>query len=233
MGEGFVFSDLHMFAHRSDAARLQAQIEQAVRKAKMVVLNGDIFDFKWSKFSSIAESVEEALLWLQKLCALNSNCTFYYLLGNHDAHPLFVKALAELCKVVPNLKYEEFHLVLGKNLFLHGDVCDLKENESLEQHRQKFNPDRPLGPFSNLLYAIFMKLGLHKLVFLIHTKKALAQKIIAYTARDQKLSQLNIENIYFGHTHIPMSNYKFNQFKFFNTGSAIRGLRFAALDFEL
>lgn len=42
-----------------------------------------------------------------------------------------------------------------------------------------------------------------------------------------------IENVYFGHTHRPFSNFAYKGIFFHNTGSAIKGMKYNMLEFEI
>ena len=46
---GLVVSDLHLLTSRSLGRRWQAGFERELRSCALLVLNGDIFDFHWSR----------------------------------------------------------------------------------------------------------------------------------------------------------------------------------------
>ena len=62
--KGLVISDLHLFAHRSRAASLVKPISEAVARAQVIVLNGDIFDVQWTQQPTIERTVRDAIGWL-------------------------------------------------------------------------------------------------------------------------------------------------------------------------
>ena len=66
-----------------------------------------------------------------------------------------------------------------------------------------------------------------------HPRQALCQKIVSYLQATHPEKLASAERIYFGHTHVPFTDYAFAGLRFSNTGSAIRGLKMNALEFPL
>ncbi|MHC4202208.1 MAG: metallophosphoesterase, partial [Planctomycetota bacterium] len=119
---GHVISDLHMFAPWSVADRHMDEFHAAAARSDFIVLNGDIFDFRWAALPTVADAVAAAVEWLRAFVAGHPGCRFFYVLGNHDGHPLFAERLAALAEGEGNLEWHASHLRLGDNLFVHGDL---------------------------------------------------------------------------------------------------------------
>lgn len=81
---GVVISDLHIFATRSSPAGPLHRLYRDLSKCNYCVLNGDIFDFGWSKLSSIEQSIHAAERYLTSLCKKYPKCRFIFVVGNHD-----------------------------------------------------------------------------------------------------------------------------------------------------
>ena len=98
MKRGWVVSDLHIFASRSDGAHWLPELNRAAREADFLVLNGDIFDFRWSRLPTITQTIREAAGMISVLAVSNPKCDLHYVLGNHDCLEPFVAALEKLAK---------------------------------------------------------------------------------------------------------------------------------------
>ncbi|HTN77248.1 MAG TPA: metallophosphoesterase, partial [Pirellulaceae bacterium] len=86
----YFVSDLHLFSRRSQAQRYRDQLHATARDAKVFVLGGDIFDFRWSMLKSVEVTVDAAIIWLEELIAPHPDCQFHFVLGNHDCNRRFV-----------------------------------------------------------------------------------------------------------------------------------------------
>jgi len=58
---GIVLSDLHLFARRSQAADCMHRLRTELATVRVLVLNGDIFDFRWSTLRDLETTVAAAL----------------------------------------------------------------------------------------------------------------------------------------------------------------------------
>lgn len=230
---GFVISDLHIFARSSLYERYLPLLEQAASRHKVVVLNGDTFDFKRSRFSGNSETAREAAAWLSALCLRHPETRFHYLLGNHDCVRPFVDDLRMLEKRCANLRLSEDTLKIGSSLFLHGDVCDLPPGQNdLSILRRKYEQVQR----SSLSIAFAQLVTYSRINFvehLRHTRRALAARIMEYLKAAHPDELASTERIYFGHTHVPFQNFHYKGISFSNTGCAVRGLRLAPLTFPL
>lgn len=230
---GFVISDLHIFSCVSLYAKHLPMLEDAAGRHKVVVLNGDTFDFKRSRFSTNAETSQEAVRWLASLCLRHPATTFYFLIGNHDCNREFVEELRLLEKRCVNLHVADPVLQIGSCLFVHGDVCDLRAGEtSLARLRERYSvQERSLG--SIIFAQLVTHLRANIVEYVRHPRQALCQKIVSYLQATHPEKLASAERIYFGHTHVPFTDYAFAGLRFSNTGSAIRGLKMNALEFPL
>ena len=230
---GFVVSDLHIFARSSLYERYLPLLEGAASSHRAVVLNGDTFDFKRSRFPSNEETCREASSWLSGLCLRHPETSFHYLLGNHDCIRPFVDSLRMLEKRCANLRVSEDTLKIGSSLFIHGDVCDLPKGQNdLSTLRQRYETVQ-----RSTLSIVFAQLVTHSranaVEYLRHSKSALADRLLEYLQEVHPAELSSTERIYFGHTHVPFSGFHHKGISFFNTGSAVRGLRLVPLEFPL
>lgn len=75
MKQGYVLSDLHYFSCRSQFPRHRSEVFEKIHLADIIVLNGDIFDFRWCKLT-LDEAIFEATALLQEMMQINSQCQF-------------------------------------------------------------------------------------------------------------------------------------------------------------
>ena len=224
MKKGFVISDLHLFAERSVGGRYLAPMKEAAAEADYFVLNGDIFDFRWSTLSGPEESVRVAVEWLRELAVAHPRCRFYYILGNHDSFEPFARGLDRLAAEVPNFAWHPTHLRLGESLFLHGDL-HLEKAGAGPSPRTLHPKVGRNGRTLRLGYRIFIATGAHRLIALLHRPRRSADRIRCALEANGSGRWEGVTDIYFGHTHLPFSDFRHGNLTFHNTGSAIRGLK--------
>ena len=229
---GFVFSDLHMFSFVSEWERRMPSIEQGCRKANIVVMNGDLFEFKRSRFPTRDETVSAAVAWLKTLVEMFPQVKFEYLLGNHDCAEDLVRALRGLADGYHNLRITDDFLVLGKNLFLHGDVCDSgPSREALAALRTRYSSTQ--RSLTSIAFAeLVTRTRLNAVEYLRRKPETLAAAISAYLSNVAPELHGRIERIFFGHTHVPFTGFKHAGITFENTGCAVHGLGWAPKWFE-
>jgi UDP-2,3-diacylglucosamine pyrophosphatase LpxH len=225
MRKGFVVSDLHLFTKRSHAASLQPHLDEAMVWADFVVLNGDIFDFKWSVLPSVEETVEAALEWLERLAGMDPTAELHYLLGNHDALEAFVDRLPELARRIPNFHWHPTHLRLGSAFFTHGDLRGTATvaGGPIRKLERKVVLKRELMHDS---YNYLVALKVHHVVRVTHGRRQSVRKMLRLLATLDPVLLEGVTDVYFGHTHVPFSDHEEGGYRFHNTGSAIRGLPF-------
>lgn len=220
---GSVFSDLHLLARRSTFEAHLPQIEAAIDRSKLVVLNGDIFDFRWATMS-MRESIDAACAILRALMDRNPACEIHYVLGNHDRHPAFQAALEELRAERPQLEVYPLYAKIGSNLFLHGDLPE--PDDLCGSHTT------PTGNFRKLLYDVANALGAQKLAYLSSgSPEDLSARMLSYLERVAPEALVGVDNIYFGHTHVHFENHLHRGILFHNTGAAIKHMELRILGF--
>ncbi|EMI19773.1 hypothetical protein RMSM_03301 [Rhodopirellula maiorica SM1] len=92
-------SDLHLMSTRSTAEQHHTQIASLIERNEMVVWGGDLFDFRWSRFSSEVEAVDFSLDYLQQWRNEYPEKQFVFLCGNHDASPIFLSKVTAADRV--------------------------------------------------------------------------------------------------------------------------------------
>jgi len=231
----YVVSDLHLFSRRSLANDHEAAIYEAAAQADILVLAGDIFDFKWSHFGSFAESTTEASAWLRRLIDASPYCQIHYLLGNHDHHPLFVEELGALSAEHENLSWHPYHLRLGSAVFLHGDAANPRMNQArLEAFRSRFAHHRQAGAQRNRMYDFTVSAGLHILgARLAFPRRRTLRRITRYLDEIGEGWADGVRNVYFGHTHRRLADEEFRDLKFHNGGAPMKGMDFEVVSAQL
>ena len=227
-------SDLHLFASRSQAEEHYPAILDAAKRAEVFVLGGDIFDFRWSTLGSMDASLTAAIDWLDTLVSHAPDCQFHYVLGNHDHHDAFVERLAHWADDMPNLEWDPYYVRLGRSVFLHGDVADRKRHlYRLADIRAKKQHRRSRGPLENRLYDLAVSANVHAVTGqLVNRRRKVARRIAKYLDSIGHGAKDGVRDVYFGHTHRPMSNYRYGGLTFHNGGAPIKGLEFQILETE-
>lgn len=232
----YFVSDLHLFSRRSLAPRHEAAIRAAASEATTFVLGGDIFDFRWSTLPNLERSIAAAVDWLAALTAINSQCAFHFVLGNHDYNRQFISALDQLAGDTPNLLWHRTHLRLGQSLFLHGDVADKPQlcHQKLLLRRQKYWHDEAAqGNMANLIYDWAMQARLHHVAKIVHRHRRVTNRLLSYLDQIGHGYESGLRHVYFGHTHHAMSHYERGGILFHNGGAPMQGLDFRIVPVEI
>ncbi len=231
---GCFVSDLHLLTARSSAARYIDAIRAAAARSRVFVFGGDVFDFHWAR-APVEQAVEEAAQWLRELAEVCPRCRFHYLMGNHDYHASFIDRLIELDRDVPNLAWDHDFFRLGSKVFLHGDVLGRKVTaESLVERRARPHHHRVREPWEHQVYDLAIVAGLHKSVpYFVHPTRVVVRKILRYLRRAGHGEETGVRDVYFGHIHRVLSNYRYRGIGFHSGGASIRGLRFQIVEFEV
>ena len=61
---GAVISDLHLLSNRTTLHRHIKEVEAELSNVDLFVLNGDIFDFEWSRHNGPEASIAAAIEWI-------------------------------------------------------------------------------------------------------------------------------------------------------------------------
>lgn len=232
---GMTVSDLHLFARRSAGEEYLDSLRSQLAVTNVLVLNGDIFDFRWSTLPSLEATATQAIAWLSALHAAYPTCEIHYVLGNHDCPAFFSARLDALAKRLDRFHWHEFGVRIGTALFVHGDcVHRIMDPAALQRFREDWDNDRQLGGWMTKAYLAVDHLGLtraaHQCYFPRKITVKRAMHYLDYASPDWRT---NTRDCYFGHTHQPFSDYQHGDIRFHNTGSAIRGMGFNPLTFHL
>ena len=224
-------SDLHLFCRRSNAQDYFEQIDQSIQQSDIFIFNGDTFDFRWSIYNSVEETVEAAIDWLRAIVSKHPHCQFYFILGNHDTVVQFVDALKQLESELDNLEMQEYFVRLGTSLFLHGDVANRKMTaQDLENYRTSWQHEEQRGETRNRMYDWAFKMGVHKAVAKTAFPTIRTLNRIQHYLNDIDHGEgSDITHVYFGHTHIVIDNVEHNGQVFYNGGAPMSGLNFNVL----
>ncbi|MDF1755468.1 MAG: metallophosphoesterase [Verrucomicrobiales bacterium] len=223
MNQGIVVSDLHLLSWRSDGDDHFEDLAGQLREVQALVLNGDIFDFRWA-IRPHSETVPEAIGWLESLRDRHPHLEIHFIPGNHDCIPAFVDAV----KALDGITLHPHLCFLGRNLFLHGDAASYPMDQNgFRKFRAAWENDRPSRKSQARLYDLSDSLKLSELTHHLWFRGNVAVRRIEYHLEDAAPGWRDeIDHCYFGHTHMPVHGYEKDGVRFFNTGSAIRGMYF-------
>ena len=228
-------SDLHLFSGRSLAPRHEAALHAAAARSRVFVLGGDIFDFRWSTLGAPEVTVPQAIRWLDELVASHPRCDFHFVLGNHDCNRRFVAALETYSITRPNLLAHPYYFRLGTSIFLHGDAADRPRMDALalSRRRQHWARDEHRGKIRHALYDLAVQAHLHRVVSRVaHPKRRVASRIASYLSRIGHGLETGVRDVYFGHTHEALANYRHAGLVFHNGGAPLPGLDFRIIEVQ-
>lgn len=233
--EGLVLSDLHLLSPRSNGEACLASIREKLLSVKVIVLNGDTFDFRWSTLHDEGASVSAALEWIGKFVDDHPHAEIHLVLGNHDCLAAFSTRLSEFAASLPRFQWHVTFLRLGGNLFVHGDCTHRRmDANGLSDYRRPWENDTPRHPMLAHGYKLADSLGITWLFHRIHfPEKRTITRLVWYLDHAQEGWRERTRNCYFGHTHLPFSYCREGSIHFHNTGSAIGSSSFSPLTFHL
>ena len=105
----------------------------------LLVLGGDIFDFRWSRHEELSQSLSEVFNWLEALLEHYPHLRIAYVLGNHDCLLASQPEFHRFPNTFVQFTWEEHQFGIGDQLFLHSDILDAGENlTQLGLYRQRF-----------------------------------------------------------------------------------------------
>ena len=222
--QGFIISDLHLLTYRTIYDQYREEVELKLSHSDFFILNGDIVDFRWSIYGSLEKSVSNAELWLRHFCSINPSCTVHYMIGNHDHNQLWMDRLENLSQELGNLHVHQDFLRLGNNLICHGDASQHPSKTKLQKYRQHYLWEKPKLRVLGAVYGLFAWLRFTTLAYLGESRRLNVHRLSCYLeAVDPGWAE--VEVVYFGHTHVGFSGYRFEGRTFHNTGCMVRGLR--------
>jgi len=231
---GIVISDLHLFARRSRGVARFNAVREELSNADVVVLNGDIFDFRWSTLGDQSKTLPAAMNWLRKLADDLPDCHIHFVVGNHDCTVAFQEELARLASALPRFQWHEYLLRIGPLLFVHGDCAHRHMNHhGLSRFRKLWQRDFTWSPASAVAYECVDRLGITRRVHEWHfPRQRTVERIAFYLDNSCPGWREHTRDCYFGHTHLPFADYEYDGIQFHNTGSAIHNLEFNPIWFE-
>lgn len=220
----YFVSDLHLLSRRTQGYRYLDVIRTAASAADHFVLGGDIFDFRWARTPTLDEAFTAATSWLNELTSVAPQCGFHFVLGNHDHHDGFRAHLDELAGEIANFSWHDYYVRIGSAVFLHGDVADREMDAAmLAAFRAQDRKHKRKGRVAETLYGLFVMSQLHRpLPYLRHRPRVVARRILAYLKEVGHGPETGVKNVYFGHTHWPLADFKQDGVSFHNGGAPIR-----------
>lgn len=230
--KGVFVSDLHVFSGRSVGESLPKQLPLAFPDASLLVLGGDIFDFKWSPMGETG-TLDAAKNWLMTLLDQWQGKVMF-LAGNHDCLPKFFDVMGDVASQCDRFTWHDHHVQIGNALFLHGDVLDAGNHVSmLSDYRYKFHPTTNQTALSRKAYSAIVAMRLHRMApKLRHRQVQTCQKLYNFLPQLVETPKL-IRRVYYGHTHVPVAGREFQGVQFYNPGAAIRHIAFKPIQFEV
>jgi len=222
MQTGYVISDLHVFASWSWVGKHLDRMHEAAEGADFFVLNGDIFDFRWSTLGGAEATLGAAVEWLDRFAAAHPGCRVYYVLGNHDGFAGLAHRMEGLARERENFEWRPASLRMGSVLFAHGDLFCMEGQNPFERPMAA-GGRRFGGPLSWLYHGIHTIHG----TWVVHrrfTPLWLARIIVRSLAGAPSELAAGITDVYCGHTHVAFSDFVYQGLTIHNTGSGIKHL---------
>ncbi len=230
--KGIFVSDLHVFSGRSKGESLPGELQGRYPESNLLVLGGDIFDFKWSSLGERGTMLGAEKWLLALLDQWRGEVVF--LAGNHDCLPKFLALLSQISHRCERFSWHRHHLHLGDALFLHGDVLDAGHDLSrLDSYRDRFHPKSNQSTFSRRAYGAIVAMRIHRMApKLRHRELQTCQKLLGLLPQLVKTPS-KIRRVFFGHTHVAVAGRELQGVKFYNPGAAIHHIAFEPIQFEV
>jgi UDP-2,3-diacylglucosamine hydrolase len=222
---GHTISDLHLLTNRSSADRMMPRLHEAAAEARLFVFNGDIFDFRWSKYRRMMPSIEFVERWIGELVTRHPDCQFVFIMGNHDSMPPYGELLTRLSQRYDNLAWEPHYLKLGPKIFLHGDVRESPTAAKLAVYRTRWHKPPHRKRLAHAAYYLFNWSRIPRLIQEMVPTHRLTSAVIKYLRVELGSDFETISDVYCGHTHRPVTDYRWGGLSFHNTGATIHGVR--------
>lgn len=221
---GHTISDLHLLTNRSSAAKMMPSLHHAASEAGLFVLNGDIFDFQWSCYPDLEQSLQYVEDWIGDLVERHPRCQFVFITGNHDSLPAYEELLEDLSGRYGNLAWDPFYLKVAEKVFLHGDVHNSPTPETLAAYRSRWHGP-PHRPWAHKAYFVFAWLRIPRLIHELTPAHRPVADVITYLKAELGPRFCDVQDVYYGHTHKPHSNFLCQGLRFHNTGATLHGVR--------
>ena len=232
MATGYVISDLHLFSPWSVARRYAAEMHAAAERAAFFVLNGDIFDFRWTTLPSVTDTITAAVRWLRAFAAAHPRCHVHYVMGNHDDLASFVSPLNRLAARTENFGWDPVYVRLADTLFMHGDQF-FRPNGRDPFTRTLTSRVRKRAAALKRCYQLLHRMRVHRWHAPVLGKRRCARLVLRTLDAAPDDVADGLTDVYFGHTHTSFTDFRFRGVTFHNTGSAIGGLRWRMLPVQI
>ena len=130
-----------------------------------------------------------------------------------------------------NFSWHRFYFRLGDAVFLHGDVADRWMTASMLVAARAAGCIRAAQPIAPPRLRPGVPRRLHTpLPYLVHRKRRVARRILAYLRISAKVPPNGVRRVFFGHIHRRVANYRYGGLTFHNGGASIRGQRLHILE---
>jgi UDP-2,3-diacylglucosamine pyrophosphatase LpxH len=235
VGKLTFISDLHLFSSRSIAEQHRELMAAAIERAEVCVWGGDLFDFRWSRLATDDESIRRALDWLQRWYDQFPDKQFVYLDGNHDAHRLFARRLAQWSAGRDRFRCGLDCLRVGPALLLHGDVIEGNgSTDRFLQYRGRWQ-DKPMaGNTANRMYDAAVAARVHRAAAMAtHRHRRTCLRLLHWIHQQPASATCGIQQVVFGHTHRRLDGLRVDGIQFYNGGAAIQHVPFSPITLDL
>ncbi|WP_315852958.1 metallophosphoesterase [Novipirellula galeiformis] len=228
-------SDLHLMSTRSTAEQHRDQIGSLIQRNEIVVWGGDLFDFRWSSFSTESEAVDYSLAYLQQWRKEFPHQQFVFLCGNHDASPVFLNELRQWIQGDANFVFAGDVLRIGDTVMLHGDQIEGRGTiHRFENYRQRWADKKRAAMWRFAGYDAIVAARAHKVAAAVaHSNKTAIKKLNRFLTLQELTHETGVRQVVFGHTHRLIRGVQHNRMHFFNGGAAIRHVPFRPVEIEL
>ncbi|HNV70001.1 MAG TPA: metallophosphoesterase [Candidatus Ozemobacteraceae bacterium] len=228
---GLVVSDLHLFREHSQGEAAIVRLRERIEPADFIVLNGDIFDFRWAPHPTLAVTEEAAVDWLRTFVASVGPAVVFYVMGNHDCHESFRQRLmSEPRLFLPGGWFPSFVRV-GSALFLHGDLPLFRPLSNCLQRKHGRIPKKR-GVMARLwtLGVICPLFG--RLAPLVFPKEWSARQVTRSVRRHGPDFRERLADICFGHIHYPFEDHRLRHLRVHNSGAPLPGFQWQVVSIE-
>jgi len=225
-------SDLHLMSPRSVVDLNPVWIAYQYSGRELLVLGGDIFDFRWSTLGSMKASLAAAEAWLRWLIDDWPGCIIY-LPGNHDSHPRFLQLLDSLQNEASNFSWEPHAIRLGTTLCLHGDLYDAGSEAGLAEYRSQCHHEKAQPAFVQTAYNVAVTAQIHRLIPWLRNRRGQVCQTLSSQLVDIPMDTEDINSVIFGHTHHHLDGHEVAGIRFFNPGAALKYSVFQPVEFQV
>ncbi|MEM9826310.1 MAG: metallophosphoesterase [Planctomycetota bacterium] len=219
-------SDLHLFSSRSTATQQHSKIAAAIAAADVCIWGGDLFDFRWSRYSAEA-TIDKATVWLDQWTTPDLRRRFVFLRGNHDVHPAFEQRMLEMTQRSDRWLFYGDAVRVAGTVFVHGDVIEKDHHvDGFCRYRQQWI-QMPAAPrWHHPIYDQAIRMRVHRAAAAsVHGHRRVCRRLLHWLRRSD-FDHTQVQRIVFGHTHRRLNGRTIDGVDFHNGGAAIRHVPF-------